>query len=384
MDFSFTEEQEAFRRMIRTFVKRETSRELDRQLEEEGRFPFELVDKMVETGLLGLPFPEKYGGAGGNVMDFIIEAEELAYASEAACAIFLGPVFFAGEMINLNGSEEQKMKYLPLIAQGKLRGAFALTEPDAGSDASAITTSAVPDGDYYLINGHKTMISGADIADFIMTCTKTNKECSPYEGISIFMVPRDAEGLTMRKLKKLGNNIISTCELFYDNVRVHKESLMGGPDGLNKGWLQMVNNLDVERIMIAAVYTAISQRAYDDALAYAKERKQFGRRISQYQMIQQLLADMLVEIRASRLLTYHAAWLKQQGKFCSLECSIAKIHATETARKVTIDGMQVLGGYGYMMDYDMQRYVRNALLGTIGGGTNQIQRLIIASLEGMM
>ncbi len=384
MDFRFTEEQEAFRHTIRTFIKRETSRELDRQLEEEGRFPFELVDKMAETGLLALPFPEEYGGVGGNVMDFIIAAEELAYGSEAACAIFLGPVFFAGEMIHLNGSEDQKRKYLPLIAQGKLRGAFALTEPGAGSDASAITTSAVADGDYYVINGHKTMISGADIADFIMTCTKTDKERRRYEGISIFMVPGDAEGMTIRKMKKLGNNIISTCEIFFDDVRVPRENIMGGPDGLNKGWMQMVNNLDVERIMIAAVYTAISQRAYDDALAYAKERKQFGRRISEYQMIQQILADMLVEIRASRLLTYHAAWLKQQGEFCSLECSIAKIHATETARKVTIDGMQVLGGYGYMMDYDMQRYVRNALLGTIGGGTNQIQRLIIASLEGMM
>lgn len=140
----------------------------------------------------------------------------------------------------------------------------------------------------------------------------------------------------------------------------------------------------IEMIMIAALYTAIAQRAYDDALAYAKQRKQFGRPISQYQMIQQLLADMLVEIRASRLLTYNAGWLKQQGEFCSLECSIAKIHATETAKKVTFDGMQVLGGYGYMMEYDMQRYLRNALLGTVGGGTNQIQRLIIAKLEGMM
>ncbi len=384
MDFRFTEEQEAFRQTIRKFVERETSRELDRELEEEGRFPYELVDKMVQTGLLGLPFPEEYGGVGGTVMDFVIAAEELAYGSEAACAIFLGPVFFAGEQIFLNGSEEQKKKYLPLIAQGKLRGAFALSEPDAGSDASAITTSAVLDGDDYVINGQKTMISGADIADVLMTCTKTDKDVKRYDGISIFMVPRETEGLTIRKMKKLGNNIISTCEIFFDNVRVPKENILGGPAGLNQGWLQMINNLDVERIMISALYTAIGQRAYDDALAYAKERKQFGRPISQYQMIQQLLADMLVEIRASRLLTYHAAWLKEQGEFCSVECSVAKIHATEAARKVTIDGMQVLGGYGYMMEYDMQRYVRNALLGTIGGGTNQIQRLIIAKLEGMM
>jgi acyl-CoA dehydrogenase len=384
MDFRLTEEQEAFRNTIRTFIKRETSRELDRQLEEEGRFPFELADKMAQTELLGLPFPKEYGGVGGNVMDFIVAAEELAYGSEAACALFLGPVFFAGEMIHLNGNEEQKKQYLPLIAQGKLRGAFALTEPDAGSDASAITTGAVPDRDYYVINGHKTMITGADIADFIMTCTKTEKESRRYEGITIFMVPSSAEGLTIRKLKKLGNNILSTCEIFFDDVRVPKEAIMGAPEGLNKGWWQMINNLDIERIMMSALYTAIGQRAYDDALAYAKERKQFGRPISQYQMIQQLLADMLVEIRASRLLTYHAGWLKQQGEFCSLECSIAKIHATEMVKKVTIDGMQVLGGYGYMMEYDMQRYMRNALLGTVGGGTNQIQRLIIAKLEGMM
>ena len=384
MDFRFSDEQEAFRQTIRTFIQRETSRELDRQLEEEGRFPFELVDRMAETGLLGLPFPEAYGGVGGTVLDFVIAAEELAYGSEAACAIFLGPVFFAGEQIYLNASEEQKRAYLPKIAQGKLRGAFGLTEPDAGSDASAITTSAVPDGDAYVINGHKTMISGADIADVIMTCTKTDKEARRYEGITIFIVPGDAKGMTVRKLKKMGNNIINTCEIFFDDVRVPAENILGGPAGLNQGWLQMIANLDVERIMIAALYTGIAQRAYDDALAYAKERKQFGRPISQYQMIQQLLADMLVEIRASRLLTYQAAWLKQEGEFCSVEASVAKIHATEAARKVTIDGMQVLGGYGYMMEYDMQRYVRNALLGTIGGGTNQIQRLIIAKLEGMM
>lgn len=384
MDFKFTPEQEAFRQTIRSFIARETSRELDRQLEEEGRFPFELVEKMAETGLLGLPFPEEYGGVGGTVMDFVIAAEELAYGSEAASAVFLGPVFFAGETIHLNGSEEQKRAYLPLIAQGKLRGAFALTEPDSGSDASSIQTSAEADGDEYVIRGHKTMISGADIADVIMTCTKTDKGASPYEGITVFMVPRESKGLTIRKLKKLGNNVISTCELFYDEVRVPRANILGGSDGLHQGWLQMINNLDVERIMIAALYTAIAQRAYDDALAYAKGRKQFGREISKYQMIQQMLTDMLVEIRASRLLTYHAAWLKEQGEFCSIECSVAKIHATETARKVTIDGMQVLGGYGYMMEYDMQRYVRNALLGTIGGGTNQIQRLIIAKMEGMM
>jgi len=233
-----------------------------------------------------------------------------------------------------------------------------------------------------VLNGHKTLITGAEMADILMIVTRTDFEVRRYEGLSIFMVPQGSKGLTVRKLKKLGGRIISTCEIFLEDVRVSKEMIMGGLEGLNKGWPQMLMQLDIERIMIGATHVALAEKAFDEALAYAKQREQFGKPISTYQMIVQLLADMKTQLEAARWLTYRAAWLKDQGLPCSLEASYCKLFATEMAKKVTQDGMQVLGGYGYMMEYDMQRYVRDALLGTIGGGTNQIQRLIIGKLLG--
>jgi alkylation response protein AidB-like acyl-CoA dehydrogenase len=382
MDFGLSDDQKQLVLMIEDFCKKETSRELDRECDENERYPIELNDKLVKTGLYGLPFPEKYGGTGGSTMDFCLAVETLAKRSEAACALFLLPVFFAGEMILNNASEEQKMKFLPEIIGGRLKGCFALTEPNAGSDASRVTTRAVADGDDYVLNGHKTLITGAETADYIMVVTKTNLEVRRYEGITIFMVPRQTKGITINKLKKLGGRIISTCEIFLEDVRVPKELIMGGPEGLNKGWPQMLMQLDIERIMMGAAHVALAEKAFDDALAYAKQREQFGKPISTYQMIVQILADMKTEIEAARWLTYRAAWLKDQKMMCSLEASYCKLFATEMAKKVTQDGMQVMGGYGYMMEYDMQRYARDALLGTIGGGTNQIQRLIIGKLLG--
>lgn len=382
MDFGLTDDQKQLVIMLEDFIKKETSRELDRECDENERFPIELNDKLAATGLYGLPFPEEYGGTGGSTMDFILAVETLAMGSDAACALFLLPVFFAGEMILNNGSNEQKKKYVPEIVAGRLKGCFALTEPNAGSDASRVTTRAVADGDDYVINGHKTLITGADIADYIMVVTKTDLEVRRYEGITIFMVPRETPGITVKKLKKLGGRIISTCEIWFEDVRVSKEMIMGGPEGLNKGWPQMLMQLDVERIMMGAAHTGMAEKAFQDALRYAKEREQFGKKISSYQMVMQILALMKTHIEASRWLTYRAAWLKDQGLPCSLEASYCKLFSTEMARKVTQDGMQVMGGYGYMMEYDMQRYVRDALLGTIGGGTNQIQVLIIGKLLG--
>ncbi len=378
MDFGFTPEQEAFREMIRDFIKRECPPELDRQLDDEGRYPWELADKVRETGLLGLPFSEEYGGSGGGIFEFVIAAEELAYGSAAVSALFILPVFFAGEMINLNGSDEQKREWLPRIARGELRGAFALTEPNAGSDGSNVQTKAEPDGEDFVLTGQKTMISAVDVADHVMTVTRTDPD--QYGGLTIFMVPRESEGLTYRRLGKLGSEIIGTFEIFYDGVRVPRSQIIGGPEALNMGWLQMLRSLDLERIMIAAQYTGLAARATDDAIAYAKDRVQFGKPIGRYQMVQSIIADMTIGVQTSRLITYYTAWLKANDKPCSLEASQAKIYATETARKVCIDGMQVMGGYGYLRESDMQRLVRDSLLGPIGGGTNQIQRLIIAKM----
>lgn len=382
MDFELTDDQKQLVLLIEDFVKRETSRELDRECDENERFPIELNDKLAATGLYGLPFPREYQGSGGNTVDFCLAVETLAKGSDAACALFLLPVFFAGEMLLNNGSEEQKQKYVPEIIAGRLKGCLALTEPDVGSDASRVKTRATADGDEFVINGHKTLITGADIADTIMTVTRTDPDAKRYEGMTIFMVPRETPGITINKLKKLGGRIISTCEIFFDDARVRREMILGGPEALHRGWPQLLAQLDIERIMMGAVHVAIAEKAFADALAYAKQREQFGHPISSYQMVIQLLADMKTQIEAARWLTYRAAWLKDRGLPCSLEASYCKLFATEMARKVTQDGMQVLGGYGYMMDSDMQRYVRDALLGTIGGGTNQIQRLIIGKLLG--
>jgi len=380
VDFGWSEEQKQLVIMIEQFIENETSRELDRECDDNERFPIELNEKLAATGLYGLALPQAYGGTGGSTVDFCLAAETLAKGSDAACALFLLPVFFAGEMILNNGSEEQKRRYIPEIVAGRLKGCFALTEPDVGSDASRVATRALADGDDWVINGHKTLISGAEIADYIMTVTRSDPEARRYEGITIFMVPRETPGITINKLKKLGGRIMSTCEIFFEDVRVSRELIMGGPEGLDRGWGQMIKQLDVERIMMGAVHVALAEKAFDDALAHAKQRKQFGKPISSYQMIIQILADMKTQIEAARWLTYRAAWLKDEDLPCSLEASYCKLFATEMAKKVTQDGMQVMGGYGYMMDYDMQRYVRDALLGTIGGGSNQIQRLIIGKL----
>jgi alkylation response protein AidB-like acyl-CoA dehydrogenase len=377
MDFSFTPEQEAFRASIRDFIKRECPPELDRQLDDEGRYPMELTPKVAEFGLLGLVFPEEYGGSGGGVMEFVIAAEETAYGSAAVGAVFILPAFFAGEMIYYNGSEEQKREWLPKVASGQIRGCFGLTEPNAGSDAVHIETRAVRDGDHFVINGQKTMISGVDVATHMMLATNTSPG-GEYSGMTIFMVPMDTPGITYRRLGKIGSELIGTFEVFLEDMRVHESMVMGGHEMVDQGWLQLMKQLDLERIMISAQYTGMAARALDDAVAYAKQRVQFGKPIASYQMIQQILADMSIGVQTCRQITYYAAWLKATDQDCNVAASQAKVYTTETARKVCIDGMQVMGGYGYLREFDMQRLVRDSLLGAIGGGTNQIQRLIIA------
>ncbi len=382
MDLSFTEEQEALRTMVRDFIKRETSKELDREIDETGRYPAELSAKMAAAGLFGIPFPEEYGGSGGGVFEFVILCEELAYGSEAASAAFLLPVFFAGEMLLLNGNDEQRSKWIPEIVSGKLRGCFALTEPEAGSDGANVQTFAEERDDCFVLNGNKIFISGADMADFIMAVTRTQRNPEKkYQGITIFMVDRKLPGVTVRDIPKLGGRAISLCEIVFDNVQVPKDMAIGGyPDGIGAGWGHMWASLDIERIMVAILYVAIAQKAFDEALEHAKTRVQFGQTIGHFQAVQHQLANMAIEIEAGRMLAYKAAWLKSQGKPCSLEGAMAKVYATEMALRVTTNAMQVFGGFGYTMECDVQRYVREALLGPVGMGTNHIQRTIIAKL----
>ncbi|MFQ5515076.1 MAG: acyl-CoA dehydrogenase family protein [Myxococcota bacterium] len=381
MDLALTEEQQAYRKLIRDFIRAECPPSLDREIEANARFPEELMPKLAATGLFGLCFPEEYGGLGGSAIDFALAVEELAYGSEAATACYLLPVFFAGQMILLNGSESQKQHYLPRIIAGELKGAFALTEPEAGSDASAVRTRAGSKGSGFVIEGHKHFISGADVADCIMTVTRTGPE--RHGGLTIFMVPRRSRGLSIRKAEKLGSRCMSLCEIFYDGVEVDREEIIGGPEALNRGWPQMMASLDMERIMVAATMTAVAQKSFDAALAYAKERVQFGRPIGRNQMIQLQLVNMAIDIEAGRNLVYKAAWRASQGQKMAMEGSIAKVFCTEMATRVTQSAMQVMGGQSYLMESDIQRWARIALLGPIGMGSNNIQRLIVAGNLGL-
>jgi butyryl-CoA dehydrogenase len=382
MDFAPTAEQKAYQQMIRDFIKRECPPQLDREIEENERFPQELMPKLADTGIFGLCFPEEYGGHGGNAMDFCLAVEALTYGSEAAAACYLLPVFFAGQMILLNGSEEQKRTYLPKIIAGKLKGCFALTEPEAGSDASAVQTRAVEDGpNHYKITGLKHYISGVDVADYIMTVTRTADE--KHNGLTIFMVDRKLPGITIKKQPKLGSRCVSLCQITYDDVRVSKEMIIGGAEGLNSGWYNMMKSLDMERIMVAISHVALAQKAYEAALEYSKIRKQFGRLISKYQAIQWQLVNMVIDIEAGRNLAYKAAWKAASGELNAMDGSIAKVFCTEMALRTTQSAMQVLGGQSYLMENDAQRWARMAMLGPIGMGTNNIQRLIIASNLGL-
>ncbi len=382
MDFAPTEDQEAFKKLIRDFCKRHCPPELDREIENNSRFPEELMPKLAETGVFGMCFPKEYGGYGGGAVDFCLAVEELTYRSEAAAACYLLPVFFAGQMINLNGSEEQKRTYLPKIIGGKMKGAFALTEPEAGSDASAVSTKAESDGKgSHLINGLKHYISGADVADYIMTVTRTSPD--KHGGITIFMVDRKSPGITITDQPKLGSRCVSLCQIQYDNVKVSDQMIIGGPGELNGGWYQMMASLDMERVMVAISHVSLAQKAYEAALEYARVRKQFGRVIGKYQAIQFQLVNMAIDIEAGRNLAYKAAWLKDSGTAMAMEGSIAKIFCTEMARRVTQTAMEVMGGQSYLMDSDVQRWVRMALLGPVGMGTNNIQRLIVATALGL-
>lgn len=383
--FTTSEEHRVFRATVQDFIARETTRQMDRDLDATGEFPYELAKKMADAGFYGIPFPEEYGGQGGSALEFAILCDELAYGSEAAAACFLMPVFFAGEMILLNGSEDQKQRYLPKIISGDMRGCFALTEPDAGSDAAAITTKAELDGDVWVLNGHKTLISGVDVSDYIMCVTRTGpREPKPYSNMTIFMVDRRAPGVTFNKIEKVGSRAVGLFEIFFDDVTIPRERVVGGyPDGVGQGWAHMWMSLDMERIMVATLYSAIARKAFDDALDHAKNRVQFGQPIGHFQAIQHQLADMKIQVDAAQLMAYRAAWLKDQGMACSMEGAEAKTFATETALKVCLDGMQVLGGWGYTMEYDMQRYTRAAMLGPIGMGTNHIQKTIVAKLLGL-
>jgi len=381
MDFAFTEEQEMLRDTVRRFAEQEIPPEKAREIDERDEFPHELLHKLCDLGFMGINVPEEYGGQGGNVIDEMIFCEELAKRLPVLVWAAGSIILYGNHIIGANGNEEQKREYLPKLVNGELKFAYALTEPNAGSDAANIRTKAVLRDGQYVITGSKIFITGAGIADIIVTNCRTGE--SGTKGITVFLVDAKTEGYSARPIKMVGYRGSNTCEVHYDDVKVPPEKILGGEGFLNKGWSQMMRLLNKERLVLASCALGIGQAAFEYALDYAKEREQFGQPIGHFQSIQHMLADMATELEAARRLAFYAAWKEINGMDCVKETSMAKYYCSEVAKSAALQGVQILGGYGYTMEYDAQRFLRDVLVLSIGGGTSQIQKNIIGKQLGL-
>ncbi|KHF39175.1 acyl-CoA dehydrogenase family protein [Halalkalibacter okhensis] len=375
MDFELTKEQRIVQDMVRHFARSEIVPNAE-NWDKNATFPKEVFKKMGELGLLGLPFPEEYGGAGADTITYALAVEEIGRACGGTGLSYAAAVSLGASPIYYFGTEEQKQTYLIPLAKGEALGSFGLTEPNAGSDAGGTRTTAVLDGDEFVINGEKCWITNAGYAKCVIVTAVTGVDSNGKKIISAFIVPTGMEGFHIRcDYDKMGVRASNTCELVLENVRVPKDHLLGDP---SKGFKQFLYTLDGGRISIAALAVGIAQAAFDKALTYAKERKQFGRTLSHFQAIQFKLADMAMEIELARNMVQKAAWLKDKNKPFSKEAAFAKLFASETATRVCNEALQIHGGYGYMREYGIERMLRDAKLMEIGEGTSEIQRLVIA------
>jgi alkylation response protein AidB-like acyl-CoA dehydrogenase len=357
MDFDFTEEQEMLRNEMQRFCKKELTREYVRWMDENCDFvPQELWDKLRDIGYFGVNVPEEYGGQGLGVVDAMIMNEELATAS-VAVLLSVGVTGLGSSVILNLGTPEQKEQYLPRIAKGELRFALGLTEPGGGTDIlGAIQTKAVDEGDHWRLNGQKVFITGAHMADYITTVAITDPDAKRTRGLSTFLVPRPTEGLETRLIPKLGCHAAGCNEVVYEDVRIPKENLVGT---LHNGWYELMGTLNPERIGTAMLSLGVAKAAFKDAFAYAQERHAFGGPISRFQILQHYLADIAIEIENARNLIYKCAWLCDAGKPYHIEACMAKIVAARASEKAATWGMEILGGWGYAMEYDMQRHFRD-------------------------
>ncbi len=374
MNFELNEEQRLVRDMVRDLAQQELAPRAA-QVDKTEEFPAENIRKMAELGLLGLPYPEKYGGGGGDYLSYAIAVEEVARACGSTALIYAAHVSLGCGPIYYFGTEEQKQKWLPHLCSGKGLGAFGLTEPEAGSDAGSTRTIAVRDGDSYVLNGSKMWITSGAIADVVIATAKTDPAAGT-RGISCFLVEKGTPGFIPGKNEpKMGLKGSVTSALSFEECRVPASSLLGKE---GDGFRQMLITLDGGRISIGAMALGLAQAALDQATRYAKERKQFGQPIASFQALQWMIADMATEIDAARLLIYRAAAMKDAGQPFSKEAAMAKLYASETAERAAFKAVQIHGGYGYSREYPVERIYRDQRLCSIGEGTSEIQRLVIA------
>ena len=369
----FNEEQEMVRKMVRDFAQKEIA-PIAIEIDENERFPQETFRKMAELNLLGLPVAEQYGGAGLDYISYIITLEELAKICAATALSYSAHISLASSPIEMFGTEEQKQKYLVPLAKGEKLGAFGLTEPGAGSDAGSTKTTAVEDGNCYILNGSKIYITNAAYADIFVVTAVTDKS-KGTRGISSFILEKGMPGFEVgKKEKKLGMRGSPTSMLHFSDVRVPKENLLGQ---INKGYKQFLVTLDGGRIGIGAQSLGIAKAALQKTLKYGHEREQFHKKLIDFQATQFKIADMSMKIHATEHLVYHAAQLRQENKPHKKEASIAKLFASEAVMEITKEAIQIHGGYGYIKEYEVERYWRDAKLMEIGEGTSEVQRMLI-------
>jgi len=374
MNFALTQEQEAFRKAIREVVDKEIAPRAA-GYDSTGEFPWDNVRVLAELGYFGIHIPEEYGGIGADTVSHAIVIEELARGCAATALIYEVHTSLCAEAILKFGNEEQKKKYLPGLASGSTLGAFALTEPGAGSDAGSLKTTATLDGDTYLLNGQKCFISNGNVADVLVVMALTDRS-KGVKGISAFIVEKGFEGFkTGRVEDKMGLRASAAAELFFDNCAVPRENLLGKE---GEGFKVAMTALDLGRIGVAAQATGIAQACLEAATRYSKQRVQFGQPISGFQAIQWMLAEMATDIEAARLMYMRAAWLHSNGLRCTKEAAMAKMFASSMAVQSAIKAIQVHGGYGYMREYNVERYLRDSKVTEIYEGTNEVMRMVIS------
>src|SRR5271168_4956219 len=374
MQFDFTPDQIQLRKTVREFAEAEI---LPHVLEwdEEQIFPLDIVKQLGKLGFLGVVFPEELGGAGLGYIDYAIIMEELARVDPSVGLILAAHISLCTNHIYIAGNKEQRAKYIPKLTSGEWIGSWALTEPESGSDAGSMRTKAVKQGECWVLDGSKTFITNAQYASVVVTMAITDRAASQH-GVSAFLVEKDVPGFRVgKKENKLGMRASATGELVFTSCRLPESQLLGKP---GEGFVDSLRILDGGRISIAALSVGTAQGAYEAALKYSKQRKQFGRPISEFQSIQNKLADMATEIDAARLLTYRAGWMKDHGQRVTKESSMAKLFASEIAVRATNEAVQIHGGNGFTKDYPVEKFYRDVKLCTIGEGTSEIQRLVIA------
>ena len=361
---------------VREFVRRDVE-PIATEYDREDKVPLHLVETMKDMGLFGITIPEEYGGMGLDFTTFAMIFEEMSKGWMSISGI-IGTHHIMAYVVANFGTEEQKQRFLPAFAAGNKRGGLALTEPNAGSDVQAIELSALRDGEEYVLNGSKMFITNGKYGDTFALLAKTDRDAVPaYKGLSCFIVEKGGPGFDVgRDLDKLGYRGLDTCELIFQDFRVPADNLVGGQEG--RGFQQVMSGLETGRINIAARAVGVATAAFDASIKYAQQRKSFGVPIAQHQAIQIKLADMATKIHAARLLTYEAAAMKDRGERVDLEAGMAKLYASEICAEVSLEAMRIHGGYGYIKEYPIERYYRDAPLMIIGEGTNEVQRLVIA------